>query len=184
VTRLASRRAFAGYWEYAIDGALFTTPPRPAHSGAGLFNARGELLGIGSLFVRDALGPGQPPAPGNMFVPVDLVAPILSELRERGRSRASVRAWLGVNCDEDDGEVRVARVNPDSPAEAAGLRRGDRILRIDGVAVKGLAQLWHQLWSGAPERAVALEIRRDGESRSVVVRSQDRAQSLARPRGV
>ncbi|HEY2977816.1 MAG TPA: serine protease, partial [Burkholderiaceae bacterium] len=49
VARLVSRRAFVGYWEYRIDGALFTSPPRTDHSGAGLFNSRGELMGIGSL---------------------------------------------------------------------------------------------------------------------------------------
>jgi serine protease Do len=47
--RMVSRRTFAGYWEYRIDDALFTSPPRTDHSGAGLFNARGELVGIGSL---------------------------------------------------------------------------------------------------------------------------------------
>jgi S1-C subfamily serine protease len=185
VTRLASRRAFAGYWEYAIDGALFTTPPRPAHSGAGLFNARGELLGIGSLFVRDALGPGREAAPGNMFVPVDLLKPILGELRERGASRASTRAWMGLNCVERDGEVRVMRVNEDSPAEVAGLEPGDRIVRIDGKPVGGLAQLYQSLWSGgAPERAVTLEVLREGRPRDIVVQTVDRAKTLRRAEGV
>ena len=48
---------FSGYWEYHIDGALFTAPPRTDHSGAGLFNARGELVGIGSLVVARRAGP-------------------------------------------------------------------------------------------------------------------------------
>jgi S1-C subfamily serine protease len=186
VARLLSRRAFSGYWEYHIDDALFTAPPRRDHSGAGLFNGRGELLGIGSLFVTDAAGPDLGMrSPGNMFVPVDLLKPILAELRERGASRASTRAWLGVNCVERGGEVRVMRVNDDSPADVAGLQPGDRILRIDGAAIGGLAQLYQSLWTGgAPERAVTLEIIREGRPQTIVVQSVDRAKTLRRAEGV
>lgn len=62
--RRVSRRAFSGYWEYHIDGALFTAPARADHSGAALFNMKGELLGVGSLIVADALGPGAPTGTG------------------------------------------------------------------------------------------------------------------------
>jgi S1-C subfamily serine protease len=185
VAQLVSRRPFAGYWEYHIEGALFTAPARRDHSGAGLFNGKGELVGIGSLFVTDARGRDGPPTVGNMFVPVDLLAPILGELRTRGASRASQRAWLGINCVDDAGEVRIVRVNDDSPADVAGLLAGDRILRIDGVRVGEVSQLWKQLWAGgAPERAVTLEIRREGQAQTLTVQSVDRAKTLARPRGV
>jgi S1-C subfamily serine protease len=183
--RLLSRRDFAGYWEYHVEGALFVGPGRNDHSGAALFNQRGELLGIGSLFVRNALGDEAPAIPGNMFVPVDLLPPILPELRERGASRASARAWIGINCVEQGGQVRVARVSDDSPADVAGLQAGDRILRIDGVAVKALAELWKQLWAGgAPERAVTLEILRDGRPQTLVVQTVERAKTLRRAQGV
>lgn len=183
--RLLARRDFAGFWEYHVEGALFVGPGRPDHSGAGLFNGRGELLGVGSLFVRNALGDDAPAIPGNMFVPVDLLQPILSELRERGASAASTRAWLGINGVERDGEVRVARVTDDSPADVAGLQPGDRILRIDGIAVDGLAKLWKQLWAGgAPERGVTLEIQRDGVTQSLLVQTVDRAKTLRRAQGI
>jgi len=183
--RLVSRRPFAGYWEYHIDGALFTAPPRRDHSGAGLFNDRGELLGIGSLFVADALGPDQPRLPGNMFVPVELLKPILGELRRRGTSGASTRAWLGVNCVEHEGEVRVLRVADDSPAEAGGVRRGDRVLALDGKPVTGLAQLWLSLWTDTrAEREVRLDIERGGERMSLKLQSVDRARTLRRARGI
>jgi serine protease Do len=185
LARLLSRRDFAGYWEYHIERALFTSPPRGDHSGAGLFNAQGELVGIGSLVLPNASAPGQPRRPGNMFVPVDLLKPVLAELRERGASRASTRAWLGVNCAEFEGEVRVIRVSDESPAEAAGLRAGDRIVRIDGTAVADLAQLWKALWAGGgAERAVRLEIERGGRMQLLELQSVDRAQVLRRPRGV
>ena len=183
--RLVSRRPFAGYWEYRIDDALFTVPARPDHSGAGLFNARGELVGVGSLLVAHAAGNKQPRQPGNMFVPIDLLPPIIDELRRSGSSAASRRAWMGVNCVEDEGEVRVVRVNDDSPADVAGVQVGDRILRIDGVAVRTLDQLWLTLWrSGPAEREVRLEIQRDGDRQTVKVFTVERAKTLKRSQGV
>jgi serine protease Do len=186
IARLVSRRAFAGYWEYFIEGALFTAPPRRDHSGAALINQRGELVGIGSLFVADALGaPGGAPNPGNMFVPTDLLQPILAELRSAGRSAASRRAWLGLNCGELNGEVRVLRISADSPAEAAGLQPGDRILRIDGAEVAALEGLWKALWTGGePEREVTLDILRGGDAQQVRVRAVERARAQRRARGI
>jgi len=183
--RLVSRRPFAGYWEYRIEGALFTSPPRGDHSGAGLFNARGELVGIGSLIVAYAMGDKQPRHPGNMFVPVDLLAPIIDELRRTGTSEASHRAWMGVNCVEDDGELRVVRVSDDSPADVAGVLAGDRILRIDGEPVRTLDQLWLTLWrNGPPEREVRLEVQRDGDRQTLKVFTVERAKTLKRSQGV
>jgi len=188
MARLVSRRPFAGYWEYRIDDALFTEPPRTDHSGAGLFNSHGELVGIGSLVVADTradtAGEGAR-RPGNMFVPTDLLRPILAELRTRGMSSASRRAWLGVNCVEQSGVLHVVRITAESPAELAGLQIGDRILSIDGQAVSTLDTLWTRLWSGGPaERDVTLEIERDGARQSVGLRSIDRAQSIRRASGV
>jgi S1-C subfamily serine protease len=185
VARMVSRRKFSGYWEYHIEGALFTSPPWRAHSGAGLFNERGELVGIGSLFVADARGAEGPNLPGNMFVPVDLLKPIMAELLQRGSSALSQRAWLGINCVERNGEVRIVRVNEDSPADVAGLEAGDRIVRIDGTDVGSLETLWKTLWSGsAPEREVTLEIERSGTPQTLKVFAVDRAKTLRRPQGV
>jgi serine protease Do len=182
--RMVSRRVFAGYWEYRIEDALFTSPPRTDHSGAALFNPRGELVGIGSLVVNNALGSQGPMLPGNMFVPIDLLTPILGELRNKGASAASQRAWLGINGVEQGGLVRVARVSEDSPAEAAGVRVGDRITAIDGVAVSTLDALWTKLWSGAAERVLSLEVER-GESRQTLnVRTVDRNRQLKKASGV
>lgn len=189
VARLSARRPFAGYWEYLIDGALFTSPPIDDHSGAGLFDAEGRLLGIGSLRVADVDEPGRHGAParraGNMFVPVDLLQPILGELKSRGQSAASRRAWLGLNCGEIDGRVRVLRVTTDSPADVAGLEPGDEIVGIDDAPVQDLPGLWRALWSGgAPERAVKLLIRRGEAQQALVVHSVDRMLTLKRPEGI
>ncbi len=183
--RMVSRRTFAGYWEYRIDGALFTAPARRDHSGAGLFNGRGELVGIGSLFVAHAMGDDHPRLPGNMFVPIDLLLPILDELRKSGTTAASRRPWMGVNCVEQDGQVKVMRVNDDSPADVAGLQAGDRILRIDGETVGSLDQLWTTLWRQGPaEREVNLEIEREGKNETVKVFTVERAKTLRRSQGV
>jgi S1-C subfamily serine protease len=185
IARLVSRRPFWGYWEYHVDDALFTTPPRTDHSGAALFNADGELMGIGSLVVLDALGPGQPRLPGNMFVPIDLLKSILPELRARGATRSSTRAWLGLNCIEHEGMVRVVRVTRDSPAEAAGLRAGDQIVRIDDTAVSDLEGLYNTLWHGEkPEREISLVIDRGGLQRTFKVMAQDRMKTLRRAQGI
>lgn len=183
-TRLVSKRSFAGYWEYHLDQALFTAPARPEHSGAGLFNERGELIGIGSLFVANAAG-GERRLPGNMFVPVELLPPILPELLARGRSTQSERAWMGVNCAEVAGAVRVVRVTDDSPADVAGLEAGDRILTLDGQPVPTLESLWKALWRNpGSRRAVELQIDRAGERRTLTVHTIDRAATLKRAEGV
>jgi len=185
IARMVSRRPFSGYWEYHIDGALFTTPPRTDHSGAALFNAKGELMGIGSLIVLDAMGAGHPRLPGNMFVPTDILKSILPELRQRGATRSSVRAWLGLNCVETDGMVRVVRITRDSPAEEAGLLPGDKILRIDGAPVKDLEGFYKTLWGGSPpEREVTLVVGRGESEQTVKVQAKDRMKTFRRARGI
>ncbi len=185
LARMVSRRPFSGYWEYHIDGALFTAPARKDHSGAGLFNADGELVGIGSLIVADATGSAASPVRGNMFVPVDLLKPILAEMRSAGASRASTRPWLGLNCVEYGGHVRVIRLTAASPAEDAGLEPGDLITAIDGTEVADLASFYKTLWrEGLAERDIALEVKRGAESIRLTVRSVDRMKTLSRPQGV
>jgi serine protease Do len=185
MARVVSQRPFSGFWEYHIDTALFTTPARRDHSGAGLFNGRGELVGIGSLLVTDAMGPLAPRLPGNMFVPVDLLTPVFAELRSRGSSRLSERAWLGLNCVEADGALHVVRVSDDSPADVAGLEPGDRIESIDGATVQSLAMLWKTLWSGGlPEREVRLDIVRNGAHQTFRLQSVDRMKTLRRAEGI
>ncbi|MCU0813827.1 MAG: S1C family serine protease [Burkholderiaceae bacterium] len=186
LAKLMSQRPFSGSWEYHVERALYTAPQHPNHSGAGLFNLQGELVGIGSLAVADTLPADDPrQVPGNMFVPVDLLAPILDEMLARGASTASRRAWLGVNCVERDGQLRVVRVSPDSPAELAGVDRGDRFVAIDGTPVASLDALWKTLWAGGqPEREVTLEIRRGDETRMLKVQTVDRMQTYSRARGV
>ena len=185
MARLLARRAFSGSWEYHLDDALYTAPARRDHSGAGLFNARGELVGVGSLWLADATGGGGPRVGGNLFVPVDLLKPVLEELRRQGSSRSSARAWIGMQCAEAEGRLRVLRVNPDSPADVAGVEAGDLVQSIDGAAVTTLEALYKALWQGGPpERDVTLALVRRGEPVTLTVHSVDRMKTLRRARGV
>src|SRR5271165_3315530 len=78
---VVSRRTFAGYWEYLLEDAIFTAPPHPTRSGAALLGPDGKLAGIGSLVVSDA----KPDLPGNMFVPIDRLLPVMGDLMALGR---------------------------------------------------------------------------------------------------
>lgn len=182
--RVVSRRPYSGWWEYHLEEALFTSPARDDHAGAALFNLDGELLGIGSLVLPQVMGAGGPPTSGNLFVPVDLLTPVLDEMTRTGSSAQSHRAWLGLHCVEFDGGVRVLRVQDDGPAAAAGLAPGDRILAIDGRPVDRLETLWKALWSGGPaNRTVTLRTDRGGPPREVTLRAVDRLRTLRRAEG-
>ena len=87
---VVARRRFTGWWEYMLEDAIFTAPPRYDHSGAALIDESGKLVGIASLWVSDALDLGVA-FPGNMFVPVDLLKPVYDDLVSTGRRRAPPR---------------------------------------------------------------------------------------------
>ena len=184
MTQLVSKRPFSGYWEYHIEAALFTSPPIGNHSGAPLFNQRGELLGIGSLFVGDALGDNRR-LPGNMFVPVDLLKPILAEMQQTGSSKLSRRPWLGLTSSEQGGRVQIVRVNKDSPAETGGLQPGDVVLAVDGTKVASLEEFYKRLWAHAnPDDEVQLTVLQGAEIRQLTLKAVDRMSTLRKPAGI
>ena len=171
---VVSRRRFTGWWEYMIEGGIFTAPPRFEHSGAALLDADGRLVGVGSLWVSDALEIGAA-FPGNMFVPIDLLKPLLSDLLATGRRREPPRPWLGVYSEEVQGHVVVTRVLSQSPAEQAGLARGDIILGVGGQAVGHQSEFYQRLWaSGDAGASVVLHVLHMKTVRQLTVRSMDR----------
>jgi serine protease Do len=175
---IASRRTFAGSWEYVVDRAIFTAPAHPAWSGAALLDKTGKLVGVGSLIVGDATG-GSDKTPGNMFVPIDLLRPILGELMADGRSQAPAKPWLGMSTEESDGKLLVTNVTPQGPAAAAGVARGDVVVGVDGKTASGLADLYRKVWArGAAGTSIPLDIRRDDAERRVDIKSMNRMDHL------
>jgi S1-C subfamily serine protease len=175
---VASRRVFAGSWEYMIDQAIFTSPPHPVWSGAALINREAKLVGVGSLIVGDATG-NKDNSPGNMFVPIDILMPILGDLLANGRVSGPGKPWLGVNANEVGGRLVVGRVSPGSPAEKSGLKRGDVIVGINGAATKTLGEFYRKLWAvGAAGVSVPLDVLQSGNARRVDVPSADRLDHL------
>ncbi|MBS0453017.1 MAG: serine protease [Proteobacteria bacterium] len=184
VVRLVGHRAFSGYWEYHIDQALFTAPPVPNHSGAAMFNRKGELVGIGSLFVSDAPAVGRV-VPGNMFVPVDLLVPVLAEMRATGSTQASHRPWLGVSSQFMDGRVRIMRVERGGPAQLAGVSAGDEVLEVDGAPVDSLESFYKKVWTHpAPTAEVELTVRSGEAVRKIRIQAVDRLETLRKPQGI
>jgi len=175
---VVAKREFAGNWEYLLDEAIFTAPPHTGWSGAALVSREGKLLGVGSLIVGDAAGSGSG-NPGNMFVPIDRLLPILGDLLADGRVSGAGRPWLGVTADETRGRLTVVRVTPGGPAERAGVQRGDVILGVAGDAPRNLADFYRKIWAiGAAGATVPLDVLHDGDKRRVDVKSINRLDHL------
>ena len=176
--RVVSRRVFAGSWEYLLENAIFTSPPHPTWSGAALINREGRLVGVGSLIVSNAKGEDEL-SPGNMFVPIDLLPPIMGDLLSKGRVAGPGRPWLGVNAQAVAGRLVVSRVVPESPASKAGLKRGDVIVGVGGVKTSTLPEFYHRMWAtGDAGVTVPLDVEADGGSRRLDVPSVNRLDTL------
>lgn len=172
---LAARQEFAGYWEYLIDDALFTAPPHPFWGGAALIGPDGRLCGIGSLFVQenpDVEGTFD----GNMIVPIDLLAPILDDLRMYGRPQRAARPWLGAMTAENEGRIVVVGLWENGPAAGAGLEPGDLIVGVGDSPMSELADMLRTIWSLGPAGTeVPLNVLRTGRLMTINIPSADRA---------
>ena len=178
--RIVARREFAGYWEYLVDNAIFTEPTYPDWSGAALFGPGGELLGICSLFIQR--GDGDAEADQNMFVPIDMLKPILNELTAQGEASRPSRPWLGMFTMEAETRLAVAGLVSDGPASKAGIKVGDFVIGVGGSPIKDLGELYRKVWAlGEAGAEVPLAIGRDGRTIDVVVQSGDRSDRLKSP---
>lgn len=180
---IVSKRPFVGYWEYLLDEAIYTAPATVNWQGAALLSREGKLLGIGSLAVGDAMGK-QSAVPGNMFVPIDVLKPVLGEIIARGRSTAKTRPWIGIYTQEVQGNVIVTRVSPESPAEEVGLKAGDVIVGVRGQQIKGQADFYTKLWqSGDAGAEISVDVLKGNRIEKYSVKSIDREKYL-RPKAV
>ncbi len=183
LTRLVIKRPFTANWEYLLDEALFVAPPTDAWAGAALINRDLQLVGIGSLLVRDVDPEGENEAePGNMFVPIDLVKPVLADLIAHGQRKGPPRPWLGLATAEIRGYLVVTRVSSDGPAEQAGVRQGDLVLAVGDKPVTSREQLYRTVWDlGAAGVEVPLTLLRGAEVLDVTLKSVDRAAYFRQP---
>jgi S1-C subfamily serine protease len=183
--RIAAKQEFAGYWEYLLDEAIFTFPAHPNWGGTGLISPQGELLGIGSLQierVRDGDNKGRTENL-NMTIPIDLLKPILDDLKTFGRVNKPVRPWLGVYTTEVEDRLVTVGVAGKGPAARAEIKTGDIIVAVGGKNVSTLTELYRRVWAlGNAGVEVPLTLHRDGVTFDVRVNSSDRMKFLKGPR--
>jgi S1-C subfamily serine protease len=179
-----SRKPFSGSWEYLLERPIYTFPPVNNWSGSALMTEDGKLVGIGSLVVNDAAAERRG-VPGNLFVPVNLVKPILADLLAAGRRKGPAQPWLGLGTEPVRGHLMVVRVSRDGPAEGAGIGPGDIILAVDGEQVSDQADFYRRVWKLGPAGTeVPLKLLKGSAVRDVKVRSVDRMDVLSKPAGV
>lgn len=174
---VVAKQEFAGRWEYLLDEAVFTAPAHESWSGAALLDYSGKLCGIGSLVIQ-----GFTPIDGqtktvNMFVPIDLLKPIVDDMCQFGRRRTPPRPWLGMLVHEDtDDQLTIVGVYRNCPADRAGLKPGDVILSVADHPVSTLASMFRQVWNlGSAGVEVPISVQRETETLRKVVESDDRA---------
>ena len=179
--QIVSKREFAGYWEYVLDEAIFTAPPHPLWGGAALIGTDGKLLGVGSLLVQGH-HEGGTAGESNMFVPIDLLEPILDDLLKFGRVDRPPRPWLGMFTTEVEGNLVVAGLTRGAPADQADLRAGDVVVKVADAPVTDLVDMFRRIWALGPAGTVIpLTIARDGGALTVEVASADRNAFLKAP---
>ena len=171
---VVSKRQFVGYWEYLLDEAIYTAPATDNWQVAALVSKEGKLLGIGSLAVGNAMSTGAN-VPGNMFLPIDLLKPVIGDFIANGKSTSVPRLWLGVTSQEVGGNLLVVRVSAEGPAEEAGLKAGDIIVGIAGDGIKGQADFYTRLWKmGNAGVEVVLDVLRGNRVENLSIKSGDR----------
>jgi S1-C subfamily serine protease len=180
--RIAAKQEFAGYWEYVLDEAIFTTPAHPNWGGTALIGPAGDLLGVGSLQMQQAPERGRPGGDLNMIVPIDLLKPILDDMLKSGRANRPQRPWLGLYATEIEDKIVVVGLARGAPAQKAGLKTGDVVLSVGDAEVSDLAGLYRRIWSrGAAGVDVPLTIYRDGRTFEQSVVSSDRNRFFKAP---
>lgn len=170
----ATGRANLGIADYEdfiqTDAAI-----NPGNSGGALLNVRGELIGINTAIVSRTGG-----YQGIGFaIPSNMARTIMTSLKETGSVE---RGWLGVaiqNLDRELAEamgieqargVLVADITEDSPAEKAGLKRGDVILSVDGHEVQSTGELRNVIASNPAGRKVTIAVVRNKKRRDIQVK--------------
>ncbi len=176
--RVMSRDAFVGYWEYLLEDSIYVAPAHPDYGGAALVDENGRLIGVGSILTRFHIA-SVGWVPCNMFVPIDLLKPILADLIATGAARRPPQPWMGLHGEDVQGRVFITRVSEKGPSAAAGLKPGDIILSVKDKPVDGLADFYRQVWAlGVAGTPIPLRVLKGDRIEEIVVNSGDRRQYL------
>ena len=180
--KMVSRRSFAGWWEYFLDKPIYTYPANSSFAGSALINEYGEVLGIGSLYVGDAAATGIS-SPGNMFVPINDLKPILDDLIENGRRTKDIKPYMGLTSSDNTGQVKITRVNDNGPAAKAGFSVNDTILAVNDEKINNIEDFYKVVWSfGGPGTKLQFDIERNQEKLNIELTTMDRNDFFVKPK--
>jgi S1-C subfamily serine protease len=179
---VVARQQFAGYWEYLLEQAIFTSPSHPNWGGTALIGPEGDLVGIGSLQLEQQRGKGITENI-NMSIPINLLKPVIEDILATGQPNQPPRPWLGLYATDMDNKVVVMGVADRGPAKAANLQAGDVVLSVNGAPVVELASFYKKLWALGPVGTKAqLGILRNGRTLEISVVSADRNRIAQNPK--
>jgi S1-C subfamily serine protease len=159
-----------------LDRALMLTPSMSSWGGSAAVDERGRVVGIVSLRL------GEPPYV-SLAIPVEKFLAVKDELLAAGRvvSRRP-RPWIGLYTAARPGRVVVDGFNEAGPARAAGFRRGDLIVGVNGVDVTSQEEFYEQMWRRQAGDTIDVSVRRDDRVQVISVRSIDRHRLYPPPR--
>ena len=182
VANMVSRRSFAGWWEYFLDKPIYTYPMNSSFAGTPLVNEYGEIVGIGSLYVQDAVLPGVV-SPGNLFVPINELKPILDDLIKNGKRTKNIKPYMGLTSNDSLGFVTVTRVNENGPAAKAGFLENDTILTVNKKTISNIEDFYKTVWSlGGPGSKLTFQIQRGEKKMDLELTTMDRNDFLVKPK--
>lgn len=143
----------------------------PGNSGGPLLNTSGEVVGVNTAIVAAGQGIG-------FATPSNIARRVIEDLRTKG---SVVRGWLGVviqrmspdlaksfGLEENTGAL-VAEIVEDSPAQKAGIKRGDVIIKFNGAEIKTMDVLPRRVAATKPGKKATVTILRDGKKKSLKV---------------
>ena len=166
---LSGVRRFSAFWEYMLPRAFIVSPAISSWGGSAMVDERGRLVGIVSLRL------GEEPSYVNLAIPLETFLPVKDELIAVGRvASRPPRPWIGLHTRATADGVFVDGFNEAGPARAAGFRRGDRIVAVNGVGVRTQEDFYEQMWRRRAGDTIEVVVRRDDVARVIAVRSIDR----------
>jgi len=141
----------------------------PGNSGGPLFNIQGEVVGINTAIISGGTGIG-------FAVPVNMAKEVMPQLKEHGKV---TRGWIGVYIQEITSDLQeslelkdregalVADVVDGSPADKAGIKRSDVVVKFDGKPVTKMEELPRIVAVTPVGKKVEVEVMRNGKSKTL-----------------